>query len=211
MSQSLTAIRLRKAKADWLCQSRFEIRLRIEGFYALIRDSPTAKTLKDNWFCQDFRTVFSPNSNAMEQKETEVITSKENEKLNLTDDLESNQPREISIESLLLRLLKTYTRHQLERRSGLKWDESWNNLKTKELKEIAAYQNYKKKRQQIIVDLHHDLCRPRAVHEFLAYFATKFTDVYQYMTTEEYLLLAKLIQTEPEQIRVLCLLALPVL
>jgi CRISPR-associated protein Cas6 len=81
----------------------------------------------------------------------------------------------------------------------------------RELKEIAAYQDYKKKRQQIIVDLHHDLCRPRQVHEFLAYFAAKFTDVYQYITTEEYLLLAKLIQTEPEQIRILCLLALPVL
>ena len=183
----------------------------IEGFYALLRNSPTAETLKDKWFCQDFRTVFSPNNNAMEQKETEVITSAENEKPDPTDNSESNAPKEISIESLLLRLLKTYTRHQLERRSGLKWDENWNDLETKKLKEIAAYQNYKKKRQQIIIDLHHDLCRPRAVHEFLAYFAAKFTDVYQYITTEEYLLLAKLIQTEPEQIRVLCLLALPVL
>ena len=33
----------------------------------------------------------------------------------------------------------------------------------------------------------------------------------QYITTEEYLLLAQIIQTQPEQIRVLCLLALPVL
>ncbi len=184
---------------------------RINGFYALLRNSPTADTLKNSWFCQDFRTVFSPNNNTMEQKEFEVTTSEKNEKSDLTDNSKSNRPKEISIESLLLRLLKTYTRHQLEKRSGLKWDENWNNLKTKELKEIAAYQNYKKKRQQIIVDLHHDLCRPRAVHEFLAYFAAKFTDVYQYITTEEYLLLAKLIQTEPEQIRVLCLLALPVL
>ncbi len=93
----------------------------------------------------------------------------------------------------------------------MRWDENWNNLKTKELKEIAAYQEYRKKKQQIVVDLHHDLCRPRAVDEFLAYFAAKFTDVYQYITTEEYLLLAKLIQTKPEQIRVLCLLALPVI
>ncbi len=186
-------------------------RPRIEGFYTLLRDSPTAETLKNRWFCQDFRTVFSPNNNAMKQKETEIVTSEKTEKPDSTDNSELNAPKEISIESLLLRLLKTYTRHQLERRFKLKWDENWNNLKTKELKEIAAYQEYKKKRQQIIVDLHHDLCRPRQVHEFLAYFAAKFTDVYQYITTEEYLLLAKLIQTEPEQIRILCLLALPVL
>ena len=184
---------------------------RIEGFYTLLRDSPTAETLKNSWFCQDFRTVFSPNNNAMKQKETEVVTSEKTKKPDSTDNSESNQPREISIESLLLRLLKTYTRHQLERRFKLKWDDNWNNLKTKELKKIAVYQNYKKKRQQIIVDLHHDLCRPRQVHEFLAYFAAKFTDVYQYITTEEYLLLAQLIQTQPEQIRILCLLALPVL
>ena len=54
-------------------------RPRIEGFYALLRDSPTAETLKNGWFCQDFRTVFSPHNNAMEQKETEVITSKEDD------------------------------------------------------------------------------------------------------------------------------------
>ena len=186
-------------------------RPRIEGFYALLRDSPTADTLKNSWFCRDFQTVFSPNNNAMEQKEIEVTTSEKIDKSRTTDNSKSNQLKEISIESLLLRLLKTYTRHQLERRFKVKWDESWNNLKTKELKEIAAYQAYKKKRQQIIVDLHHDLCRPRQVHEFLTYFAAKFTDVYQYITTEEYLLLAKLVQTEPEQIRVLCLLALPVL
>ena len=192
-------------------QNLIRDRPRIEGFYALLRDSPTVQTLKNNWFRRDFQTVFSPNNNAMEQKEIEVTTSEKIGKSHTTDNSESNQPKEISIESLLLRLLKTYTRHQLERRFKVKWDESWNNLKTKELKEIAAYQEYKKKKQQIVVDLHHDLCRPRAVHEFLAYFAAKFTDVYQYITTEEYLLLAKLIQTEPEQIRVLCLLALPVL
>ncbi|MDJ0596687.1 MAG: type I-MYXAN CRISPR-associated protein Cmx8 [Pleurocapsa sp. MO_226.B13] len=186
-------------------------RPRVEGFYALLRDTLTAETLKNSWFCQDFRTVFSPKNNAMEQKETKVVTSEKTEKPHTTNNSESNKPQEVSIESLLLRLLKTYTRYQLERRFKLKWDENWNNLKTEELKEIDAYQDYKKKRQQIIVDLHHDLCRPRRIDEFLAYFAAKFTDVYQYITTEEYLLLAKLIQTEPEQIRVLCLLALPVL
>ncbi|MEL6439849.1 MAG: type I-MYXAN CRISPR-associated protein Cmx8 [Cyanobacteria bacterium J06621_8] len=186
-------------------------RPRTEGFYALLRDSPTAKTLKNYSFCRDFRTVFSPQSNPMDQQETDAVPLKKAKKSNNAKNSESTKNQEISIESLLLRLLKTYTRHQLERRSGLKWNENWNNLKTEELRKIAAYQNYKKKRQQIVIDLHHDLCRPREVHEFLAYFAAKFTDVYQYITTEEYLLLAQLIQTKPEQIRILCLLALPVL
>ena len=192
-------------------QNLIRDRPRIEGFSALIRNSPTSETIKNDWFCRDFQTVFSQKNNAMEQVEIEVLTSEKTEKPDPTNNSESDKPQEISIESLLLRLLKTYTRHQLEHRSGLKWDKNWNHLKTEELKKIAAYTNYKKKRQQIVVDLHHDFCRPRQVHEFLAYFAAKFTDTYQYITTEEYLLLAQLIQTQPEQIRILCLLALPVL
>lgn len=186
-------------------------RPRIEGFYNLLRDLPTDETIKNNLFCRDFRLVFHPQSSVMELEETEGITPKKVKKPSDNNKFEPIESEEISIESLLLRLLKTYTRHQLEHRFRLKWHENWNNLKTEELKKIAAYQDYKKKRQQIVVDLHYDLCRPRAVHKFLAYFAAKFTNVYQYITTEEYLLLAKMIQTEPEQIRILCLLALPVL
>lgn len=186
-------------------------RPRIEGFYNLLRDLPTNETIKNNLFCRDFRLIFHPQSSIMEREETEEITLKRVKKSSDNNKFEPIESKDISIESLLLRLLKTYTRHQLEHRFRLKWNENWNNIKTEELKKVAAYQDYKKKRQQIVVDLHHDLCRPRAVHEFLAYFAAKFTDIYQYITTEEYLLLAKMIQTEPEQIRILCLLALPVL
>ncbi len=75
-------------------------RPRIEGFYTLLRKTPTAETLKNIWFCQDFRTVFSPNNNAMEQKETEVVTSENTEKPEPNENSESNQPKEISIESV---------------------------------------------------------------------------------------------------------------
>ncbi len=183
-------------------------RPRIEGFYTLLRDLPTTETIKNNSFCRDFRTVFSPPNNPMEQEEIDNTTSKDTIEPSKTS--QPNETKEISIESLLLRLLKTYTRHQLERRFKLKWNKDWDNRKPEDLKKIKAYQNYKEKRKQIIVDLHHDFRRPREDNEFLAYFAAKFTDVYQYITTEEYLLLAQLIQTQPEQIRILCLLALPV-
>ena len=184
-------------------------RPRIEGFYNILRDLPAAETIKNNSFCRDFRTVFSPQSNPMEPEEIDKITSEDTKKPDETS--QETETKEISIESLLLRLLQTYARHQLERRFKLKWDENWNKQNKEELKQNKVYQNYKEKRKQIIVDLHHDFRRPRQAHEFLAYFAAKFTDVYQYITTEEYLLLAQLIQTQPEQIRILCLLALPVL
>ena len=189
-------------------QNLIRDRPRIEGFYTLLRDLPTTETIKNNSFCRDFRTVFSPPNNPMEQEEIDNTTSKDTIEPSKTS--QPNETKEISIESLLLRLLKTYTRHQLERRFKLKWNKDWDNRKPEDLKKIKAYQNYKEKRKQIIVDLHHDFRRPREDNEFLAYFAAKFTDVYQYITTEEYLLLAQLIQTQPEQIRILCLLALPV-
>ena len=184
-------------------------RPRIEGFYNILRDFPAAETLKNNWFCRDFRTVFSPRNYPMELEEIDNTTSKDT--IELDRNSQPPETKEISLESLLLRLLQTYARHQLERRFKLKWDENWKKQNKEELKQNKAYQNYKEKRKQIIVDLHHDFRRPRQAHEFLAYFAAKFTDVYQYITTEEYLLLAQHIQTQPEQIRILCLLALPVL
>jgi CRISPR-associated protein Cmx8 len=136
-----------------------------------------------------------PSKNAMDSSETSKPT----------------QTKEISLESLLLRLLKTYTRHQLKHRFRLEWNKEWDKQKPEILKQDKAYQDYKEKRQQIIAALHHDFRRPRQTNEFLAYFAAKFTDVYQYISTEEYLLLAEQIQTQPERIRILCLLALPVL
>ena len=59
--------------------------------------------------------------------------------------------------------------------------------------------------------LHIDFRHHRRPNEFLAYFATKFTRVYQYLSTQEYLFLAEQIQSQPERIQILCLLALPAL
>ncbi|MGK7935962.1 MAG: type I-MYXAN CRISPR-associated protein Cmx8, partial [Xenococcaceae cyanobacterium] len=181
---------------------------RIHGFYSLLRDLPSAKTIKNDSFCRDFRAVFHSKNYPMEPEKLDE--TKSDGEID-SDTSKSTKTKVISIENLLLRLLKTYTRHQLEHRFKLKWNKDWDNHKPEDLKKIKAYQNYKEKRKQIIVDLHHDFRRPRQDNEFLAYFAGKFTDLYQYITTEEYLLLAQLIQTQPEQIRVLCLLALPAL
>ncbi len=190
-------------------QNLIRDRPRIHGFYSLLRDLPTAETIKNDLFCRDFQTVFCPKSNAMELKK--IDETKSDGEIDSGETSKSTETKEISIERLLLRLLKTYTRHQLERRFGLKWNKDWDKQKLEVLKQNKAYQDYKEKRKQIVVDLHHDFCRPREANDFLAYFAAKFTDVYQYITTEEYLLLAQLIQTQPGQIRILCLLALPVL
>jgi CRISPR-associated protein Cmx8 len=190
-------------------QNLIRDRPKIEGFYHLLRDLPTAKTIKNDSFCRDFRTVFHPKYNAMEQEKIDEKTSKS--AIDSTETGKPTQTQEISIESLLLRLLKTYTRHQLKHRFGLEWNKKWDKQKPEILKQDKVYKDYKEKRQQIVVDLHHDFRRPRETNQFLAYFAGKFTDVYQYMNMEEYLLLAEQIQTQPEQIRILCLLALPVL
>ena len=190
-------------------QNLIRDRPRIHGFYSLLRDLPSAETIKNDWFCRDFQTVFRPKNNAMELEK--IDETKSDSEIDSGETSKSTATKEISIESLLLRLLRTYTRHQLEHRFKLKWDKNWNKQKKEELKHDEAYKNYKEKLKQIVVDLHHDFRRPREGNDFLAYFAAKFTDVYQYITTEEYLLLAQLIQTQPEQIRILCLLALPVL
>ncbi len=190
-------------------QNLIRDRPRIHGFYSLLRDLPSAKTIKNDSFCRDFRAVFHSKNYPMALEELDE--TKSDEELDSNDTSQPTQTKEISIESLLLRLLKTYTRHQLKHKYRLEWDKNWDKQKPEILKQNEAYQNYKEKRKQIVVDLHHDFRRPREDNEFLAYFAAKFTDVYQYITTEEYLLLAQIIQTQPEQIRVLCLLALPVL
>ncbi len=190
-------------------QNLIRDRPRIHGFYSLLRDLPAAKTIKNDLFCRDFQTVFCPKNHAMELEK--INETKSDGEIDSGETSKPTETKEISIESLLLRLLKTYTRHQLERRFKLKWNKDWDKQKPEVLKKNKAYQYYKEKRKQIVVDLHHDFCRPREADDFLAYFASKFTDVYQYITTEEYLLLAQLVQTQPGQIRILCLLALPVL
>lgn len=187
-------------------QNLIRVRPRIYGFEYLIQELP-AKTIASKLFCQDFRTVFYPQYHAMERdKDDESVAAIETDS---GEKIKSNQTKEASLESLLLRLLKTYTRHQLKDRFGLEWKQSWDNQKYEVLKQDAGYQNYKDKRQQIIRDLHSDFRRHRQSNSFLGYFATKFTGIYQYITTDEYLLLAEQIQTRPEQIQILCLLALP--
>ncbi len=113
-------------------QNLIRDRPRIHGFYSLLRDLPTAKTIKNEFFCRDFRTVFYPKNNAMELEEIDDKISKKP-----TDSSDTSQPtqtKEISIESLLLRLLRTYTRHQLEHRFKLKWDKNWNKKKKRRVK-----------------------------------------------------------------------------
>ena len=184
-------------------------RPRMTGFESILRDLPTAKTIGNEWFCRDFRTVFHQKDNDMGLEEINETTGTGEESTSGTE--QSTQTREISVESLLLRLLKTYTRNQLKDRFGLEWNKEWENQKYESRKQDPGYQKYNDKRKQIVKDLHTDFCRPRHPNEFLAYFAGKFTGIYQYISTEEYLLLAEQIKTQPEQIKILCLLALPVI
>ena len=107
--------------------------------------------------------------------------------------------------------MKNYTRHKLNHQFGIEWNKEWSVQTPKSRNQDLAYQAYKQRKEYVIKDLHIDFRRHRRPNEFLAYFATKFTGVYQYLSTQEYLLLAEQIQSEPERIQILCLLALPAL
>lgn len=190
-------------------QNLIHDRPRINGFDSLLRDLPTAKTIKNEWFCQDFRTVFYPKCNDMAIEEIDEAISEK--VIGSSETSELTRTKDISIESMLLRLLKTYTRHHLKDKFGLEWNKEWDQQSSEIKKQDAGYQKYNDKRKQIVRDLHVDFCRPRHSNEFLTYFASKFTGIYQYISTEEYLLLAEQIKTQPEQIKILCLLALAAL
>jgi CRISPR-associated protein Cmx8 len=181
-------------------------RPRITGFDKLLWDLPLTKTIGNKWFCRDFRTLFHSQSNPMESAEIDLDATNDP-----AESIESSAPQEISLESLILRLLQTYTRHKLKERFGIEWNPEWKELEPELRSQNARYQEYCEKKQQIAKDLHAEFRRHRHPHEFLAYFAGKFTGVYQYLTTKEYLLLAEQIESQPDRVQILCLLALPTL
>jgi len=188
-------------------------RPRITGFDKLLWDLPFAKTIGNKWFCRDFRTLFHSQYNPMEPEELEAEDSIESSELNESqsesnEQSESPESKEISLEALILRLLKTYTRQRLKY-FGIEWNKEWEEQTSEIRSQNTNYQAYKQKRTQIVRDLHIDFRRYRHPNEFLAYFASKFTGVSQYLTTKEYLFLAEQIQAQPDRIKILCLLALP--
>jgi CRISPR-associated protein Cmx8 len=178
-------------------------RPRITGFDKLLWNLPLTKTIGNKWFCRDFRTLFHSQSNPMESAEIALDATNDP-----SESIESSAPQEISLESLILRLLKTYTRHKLKERFGIEWNPEWKELKPELRNQNARYQEYREKKEHIAKDLHAEFRRHRHPHKFLAYFAGKFTGFYQYSTTKEYLLLAEQIQSQPERVQILCLLAL---
>jgi CRISPR-associated protein Cmx8 len=186
-------------------QNLIHNRPRIFGFDTLIQNLPTKKTIDDRWFRRDFRTLFHPQSNPMTPEETDIDKTED------LDPAESSAQKEISLEVLVLRLLKNYTRHKLKHQFGIEWNKEWSSQNPASRNQDPAYQAYKDRKEFVIKDLHIDFRRHRRPNEFLAYFATKFTGVYQYLSTKEYLLLAEQIQSQPERIQILCLLALPAL
>ena len=184
-------------------------RPRITGFDKLLWDLPFAKTIGNKWFRRDFRTLFHSQHNPMEPEDLEADDSLESSELNesQSDSTESSESKEISLEALILRLLKTYTSQRLKY-LGIEWNKEWKGQKSEILSQDLNYQAYDQKRTQIVRDLHIDFRRYRHPDEFLTYFASKFTGVSQYLTTEEYLLLAEQIKAQPDRIKILCLLAL---
>jgi CRISPR-associated protein Cmx8 len=186
-------------------QNLIHNRSRIFGFDALIQNLPTKKTISDRWFCRDFRTLFHPQSNPMTPEETDIDKTEE------LGPAELSAPKEISLEVLVLRLMKNYTRHKLNHQFGIEWNKEWSSQNPASRSQDPAYQKYKDRKEHVIKDLHIDFRRHRRPNEFLAFFATRFTGVYQYLSTQEYLFLAEQIQSQPERIQILCLLALPAL
>lgn len=179
-------------------------RPRITGFDTLLQNLPFAETIGNRWFCRDFRTLFHPQLDPMKPEETDAEEAESQ-----PDREELSVLKEISLEILILRLLKNYTRHKLNHQFGIEWNKAWSSQKPDIRNQDPGYQAYKHRKELVLKDLHIDFRRHRHPNEFLAYFAAKFTGIYQYLSTQEYLLLAKQIQTQPERIQILCLLALP--
>ena len=186
-------------------QNLIHNRPRIFGFDTLIQNLPTKRTICDRWFRRDFRTLFHPQSHPMTPEETDLDKTEE------LEPAESSAQKEISLEVLVLRLLKKYTRHKLKHQFGIEWNKEWSSQNRASRNQDPAYQAYKDRKEHVIKDLHIDFRRHRRPNEFLAFFATKFTGIYQYLSTQEYLFLAEQIQSQPERIQILCLLALPAL
>jgi CRISPR-associated protein Cmx8 len=189
-------------------QNLIHNRSRITGFDTLIQNLPFAETIGNRWFCRDFRTLFHPRSNPMTPEETDI------DETEALESAEPSAPKEISLEVLVLRLLKNYTRHKLKHQFGIEWNKDWSSQNSASRNQDPAYQAYKDRKEYVRKDLYIDYIdfrRHRRPNEFLAYFATKFTGVYQYLSTQEYLFLSEQIESQPERIQILCLLALPAL
>jgi CRISPR-associated protein Cmx8 len=186
-------------------QNLIHNRSRMFGFDTLIQNLPTKQTIGDRWFCRDFRTLFHPQSNPMTPEETDIDTTED------LESAESSAKKELSLEVLILRLLKNYTRHKLKHQFGIEWNKDWSSQISASQNQDPVYQKYKDRKEHVIKDLHIDFRRHRRPNEFLAFFAIRFTGVYQYLSTQEYLFLAEQIQSQPARIQILCLLALPAL
>ena len=186
-------------------QNLIHNRPRITGFDTILQNLPTKKTIGDRWFRRDFRTLFHPQSNPMTPEETDIDKTEE------LEPAKSSALKEISLEVLVLRLMKNYTRHKLKHQFGIEWNEEWLSQTPASRNQDPAYQAYKDRKKYVRKDLYIDFRRHRRPNEFLAYFATKFTGVYQYLSTQEYLFLSEQIESQPERIQILCLLALPAL
>nr|WP_157259853.1 hypothetical protein [Chamaesiphon minutus] len=148
-------------------QNLIHNRSRIFGFDALIHNSPTKKTIDDRWFRRDFRTLFHPQSNPMTPEETDIDKAEDMEPAELS------VPKEISLEVLVLRLLKNYTRHKLKHQFGIEWNKEWSSQNSASRNQDPAYQAYRQRKEHVIKDLHIDFRRHRHPNEFLAFFATK--------------------------------------
>jgi CRISPR-associated protein Cmx8 len=141
----------------------------------------------------------------MTPEETDIDTTED------LESAESSAKKELSLEVLILRLLKNYTRHKLKHQFGIEWNKDWSSQISASQNQDPVYQKYKDRKEHVIKDLHIDFRRHRRPNEFLAFFAIRFTGVYQYLSTQEYLFLAEQIQSQPARIQILCLLALPAL
>ena len=72
----------------------------------------------------------------------------------------------------------------LKHQFGIEWNEEWLSQTPASRNQDPAYQAYKDRKEYVRKDLHIDFRRHRRPNEFLAYFATKFTGVYQYLSTQ---------------------------
>jgi CRISPR-associated protein Cmx8 len=146
------------------------------GFDRLFATTPWKQTMESPWFRRDARSALTEIETAMSQQE----------------------PNEITLESLIYRIVGTYLSARLNSKYGLEW---------KKVENDDVKKDYQEKREKLARDAFLAI-RSRTDSDFVAYFSGTLFSEPQHLDEARYAVLARALIEQTDQVRTLTLLAL---
>jgi CRISPR-associated protein Cmx8 len=168
------------------------------GYEKFVATSPfKTMTIGSNRFCHDAKRFFD----IAKANEADMHNSKQVE--DSADELDPQEdaakPKDNSIESIILDVVRGYVTRRLESKYKLVWKEAKNDPKKR--------QEYSEKREKLAKDAFLAV-RSRPDNDFREYFAGTLCSVPQFLNDERYRELSRALRNEPSRVRTLTLLAL---